>query len=298
MGSLENKRVLVTGGMGYLGAFLVKALQREKAIVFVLDKNVKPSAQAFKVDITNAKEVKNAITKIKPDLIYHLAATLNRERNFDNFETIQKINHLGTFNLLEALKEIPYQNFIFTSTSEIYGSNKAPFHEGQIPDPASPYSLTKVYSENLLNTYSKTYNKNFTIMRLFNFFGKNMPTQFFIPQLIESLKTKESFDMTKGEQIRDFLYVEDVISALLLAAKKQENKRQTYNVCSGEGVTLKQLVKTIGEVLESNCVINFGALPYRENEIWNMVGDNSKIKKELNFTVQYNLKQAIQEVVG
>ena len=295
--NLEGKRILVTGGNGYLGRFLVEALKKQKANVFILDKNVITSENTFQVDITIKEEVKEAINKIQPEIIVHLAAILNRERNFDNFELSNNINHLGTYNLLEALKNIPYQNFIFTSTSEIYGDNKAPFHEQQLPDAASPYSLTKVYSENLINTFSKLYDKKFTILRLFNFFGKNMPAAFFIPQLIESLKTKESFDMTKGEQIRDFLYVDDVVSALILSAKQAEPKNETFNVCSNTGVSLKELVKTIQKVLQSDCKISFGALPYRNNEVWNMVGDNSKIQRALNFTPKYNIEEAIKEVL-
>ncbi len=262
-----------------------------------MDKNIEASENTFKVDITKKEEVAETINKIKPEVIFHLAAILNRERNFDNFELSNNINHLGTYNILEALKNISYQNFIFTSTSEIYGDNLAPFHEQQIPDAVSPYSLTKVYSENLIKTFSKLNDKNFTILRLFNFFGKNMPPEFFIPQLIDSLKTKESFDMTKGEQIRDFLYVDDVVSALILSTRQTNPKNEIYNVCSNTGVSLKELVKTIQKVLKSECKINFGALPYRNSEVWNMVGDNSKIKKELAFKPKYNIEEAVREVL-
>jgi len=295
--SLEGKRVLVTGGNGYLGQFLVKALIKAKATVFVLDKNVETSKTSFKVDITKKREVEEVVNKIKPEIIFHLAAILNRERNFDHFELSNNINHLGTYNLLEALKNIPYQNFIFTSTSEIYGDNKAPFHEGQLPDAVSPYSLTKVYSENLIQTFSKLNNKKFTILRLFNFFGENMPSEFFIPQLINSLKTKGSFEMTKGEQIRDFLYIDDVVSALILSAKQSNPNNDVYNICSNTGVTLKQLAQTIKKVLKSDCKINFGALPYRTSEVWNMVGDNSKIKEAFGFTPKYNIEEALKKMI-
>ena len=295
--NLENKKILVTGGNGYLGSFLVKALKKENAEVFIIDRNTNFLGEGILVDITNEEDVNNAVQKIQPDIIFHLAATLNRERNFNNFETIDKINHLGTFYLLNALKNVDYENFIFISSSEIYGDNKAPFHENQIPDPASPYSLTKVYSENLINTFSKIYNKKFTILRLFNFFGKDMPKQFFIPQMIDALKTKESFEMTEGEQNRDFLYIDDVVNGMILSAKNKEYKNEIYNLCSGKAVSLKELVTTIKEQLKSNCKINFGALPYRENEVWNMLGDNSKIKKQLGFEVKYNLGKAIKEII-
>ena len=294
---LHNQKVLVTGGNGYLGKFLVKALQNEGAEVFVLDMNVEENSHRFKTDITDKNQVKSVVNKIQPDIVFHLAALLHRERNFDNFALVDKVNHQGTFNLLKALKDIPYKNFIFTSTSEIYGDNQPPFNEAQLPDPVSPYSLTKVYSENLIRTFSKLYQKNYTILRLFNFYGEKMPQQFFIPQLIQALQNQDHFDMTEGEQTRDFLYVEDVVNGLILSAKNDKSKQQTFNLCSGEAVSLKTLVQTIKQQLNSNCKINFGALPYRDNEVWNMLGDNSKIKEQLSFKIKYSLSEGIKRMI-
>jgi UDP-glucose 4-epimerase len=293
---LHNQKILVTGGNGYLGKFLVKALQNEGAEVFVVDKNIEASEHHFALDITDRNRVNTVVQQIQPDIVFHLAALLHRERNFDHFDLLDQVNHQGTFNLLMALKDLPYKNFIFTGTSEIYGDNKAPFTETQLPDPVSPYSLTKVYSENLIRTFSKLYQKNYTIVRLFNFYGENMPKQFFIPQLIHALQNQDHFDMTLGEQNRDFLYVKDVVNGLILAAKNTEYKQQTYNLCSGKAVSLRQLVETIKTQLDSHCVINFGALPYRKNEVWNMLGDNTKIKKQLGFAVKYSLEEGIKEL--
>ncbi len=295
---LHNKRILVTGGKGYLGQFLVKSLENQGAKVFILDKNITESEYHFSIDITDAKQVHQAVQKIRPEIIFHLAALLHRERNFDQYPLIDRVNHLGTYHLLHALQDIPYDNFIFTSTSEIYGNNEPPFAETQLPDPASPYSLSKANSENLIRTFSKTYQKNYTIVRLFNFFGEQMPQQFFIPQLIKALQNKDSFDMTLGEQNRDFLYIDDVVNGLILCAKNLSYQQQTYNVCSGKSVSLKELVQTVKNELNSSCTIHFGAIPYRDNEVWNMLGDNTKIQKQLGFTVHYSLEEGIRKVIN
>lgn len=209
-----------------------------------------------------------------------------------------KVNYYGTLHLLQALKEVPYENFVFTSTSEIYGSNTPPFQEDQLPAPASPYSLSKICSEQLVQTFSRTYQTNHTILRLFNFFGKDMPEAFFIPQLIRSLRSDPVFNMTEGEQARDFLHVDDVIRALLLAGSKSEACGQVFNVCSGESVTLRELVLLFQEKIASTCRIEFGALPYRENEIWNMVGSPERIRKMLGFTPELTLEQAIEKTLN
>ena len=295
---LEGKRVLVTGGCGYLGKHLVKALENEQAIVFIIDRVEHTADQYYNVDITNRKDIDEAIRKIQPEIVFHLAASLVRDRNFDRFDHINNVNHNGTLNLLLALKDIPYHNFIFTSTSEIYGSNIPPFNEEQIPQAASPYSLTKIYAEQLINNFSTIYNKPFTILRLFNFFGKDMPSGFFIPQLIESFKNSSTFEMTEGEQKRDFLYVDDVVNAMILSAEQNSVQNEIFNVCSGTAVSLKQLATEINIKVNSGCKIKFGALPYRENEVWNMVGNNTKIKDLLGFKVKYELKEAINKLIN
>jgi UDP-glucose 4-epimerase len=247
----------------------------------------------YLVDITNREKVVEAIDKIKPDIIYHLAASLNRVQDFNHFDKVNAINHQGTYNLLWALKELPYQNFIFTSTSEIYGDNSPPFHEQQIPNPISPYSLTKLYGEHLIQTFSHIHSKNYTILRLFNFYGKDMPPNFFIPQLIKALKNNKEFEMTEGEQKRDFLYIDDVIEALLLSAKNDDGYREIMNVCNGNAVTIKQLAEETKNKLNSDCKIKFGAIPYRNKEVWNMVGDNRKIKEKLGFEPKFDLEKGI-----
>ena len=294
---LTKKRILVTGGNGYLGRHLTAALTRAGAVVYVMDKyGDDHTPRHFILDITDRKAVEDAVREIQPEIVFHLAASLNRERVFDRFDETNAINTGGTLNLLLALKEVDYEHFIFTGTSEVYGGNVAPFTENQLPDPASPYSLTKIYAELLIKTFSKTYGKKYTVLRLFNFFGKNMSPQFFIPQMIETFRKNETFNMTKGEQKRDFLYVDDVIKAMVLSAR-HGGKNDVFNVCSGKGVSLKELALEIKNTLGSTSEINFGALPYRENEVWNMTGDNTKIQREFGFVPEYDLRSGIKAVI-
>jgi nucleoside-diphosphate-sugar epimerase len=297
MGKLAGKRVLVTGGNGYLGSHLVAALKRAGANVFVMSRKGSKGKNGFKVDITNQAKVHLAVQDIKPQLIYHLAATLNRNRDFKEHDDIMQVNYFGTVNLLRALQGSVYENFIFASTSEVYGSNAAPFNETQLPDPPSPYSLSKFFAETAIRTFSELQDRNYTVLRLFNFFGRNMPVEFFIPQLLHSLKYGNIFKMTKGEQARDFLYVEDVVQALLLAGIKANARNEIFNVCSSRSVTLRKLVMEFQKRLKSNCKINFGALPYRKSEVWNMTGSNKKINAALGFRPQYNLKAAINQLI-
>jgi UDP-glucose 4-epimerase len=293
-----GKRVLVTGGQGYLGKRLADALGSKGAEVHAVDIRGRGEEREIVADITDPGSLHDKLKDLHPEVVFHLAASLNRDRDFVVHDPVMKVNYYGTLHLLQALKEVPYENFVFTSTSEIYGSNTPPFQEDQLPAPASPYSLSKICSEQLVQTFSRTYQKNHTILRLFNFFGKDMPEAFFIPQLIRSLRSDPVFKMTEGEQARDFLHVDDVIRALLLAGSKSEARGQIFNVCSGESVTLRELVLLFQEKIASTCPIEFGALPYRENEIWNMVGNPDRIRKMLGFTPELTLEQAIEKTLN
>lgn len=294
---LKNKKIVVIGGNGYLGRFLVNALKENEATVFVISRNCKPSDSQFKVDITNFDETYKVIQKIKPDIVYHLAANISRNRDFSIYEEMAAVNVQGTLNVLRSLEAID-AHFIFTSSSEIYGNNFSPFHENQIPKPVSPYSLTKINAEILIETYCNNHNKKFTNLRVFNFYGENMPEEFFIPQMINSLKKGEDFLMTKGEQVRDFLYVGDVVSALILTAKNQNSLGQTMNVCSGKGTKLSQLATAVNTTIKSEAKIILGAIPYRDNEVWEMIGDQSKIKKIINFIPKFSIEKGIEIVIN
>lgn len=291
--NLSRKKVLVTGGNGYLGRKLIDRSILEEAKVFSLDlhdTSLNEKVSYFKVDLRNKNKLIRIIQKIKPSIIYHLAASLDRTRDFTNTERIFEINLFGTINLLNALKEINYEKLIFTSTSEVYGGTKAkpPFKEEDNFVPASPYSLSKYYAEMAIRSFSELYHKKFIILRLFNFYGEGMSSQFFLPQLIEKLTNGENFNMTMGEQIRDFIHIDDVLRAMLLATDINVYN-EVFNVCNGTGISIRDLALKIKEILKSNSQINFGAIPYRKNEVWDMIGDNSRILEKLGFKIEKDL---------
>lgn len=295
--SLQNKRILVVGGNGYLGSFLVKALKNENTQVFIISNNCEETDTSFVTDITNFEETYKVIQKIKPDVVYHLAASISRNRDFSIYEKMATVNIQGTLNVLKSIENID-AHFIFTSTSEVYGNNNSPFHESQVPKPVSPYSLTKISAELSIQTYCNQYNKKFTNLRVFNFYGEHMPESFFIPQMIKSLKRGEDFNMTKGEQIRDFLYVGDVVDALVLTAKTTASYGETMNVCSGKGTQLRELAEAVNKTMNTEAKIVLGAIPYRDSEVWEMIGDQSKIKKITNFKPKTSIEEGIEIVIN
>ena len=286
MKSLFNKtNILITGGGGYLGSKLAEKLVNYNPDIFLLDINFNTlskqlcdkykNVHIYECDITDKEQLSNTCNDIKPIIIYHFAALLERNRDFSYFKKLYKVNVEGTFNLLEALSSMDYLKFMFSSSSEVYGNiNNVPFSENQIPLPASPYSLTKLMAEELIKTYSNIKKKPYTIMRLFNFYGEDMPENFFYSQLINALKNNNEFKMTGGEQIRDFLSIEKVLDYIIKLSETDKSDQIIVNICSGLGIKLKDFAIEIAKNMNKEYLLKIGDLKYRDNEVWNMVGSN------------------------
>mgnify|MGYP001287311654 CR=1 FL=1 len=292
--NLKGKKILVTGGNGYLGRKIIDRLISLNATVFSIDieHNIKnPNISSFNVDLLDHNKLNEAISEINPSIIFHLAALLDRSRDFFEADKLIEVNFKGTINLLNSLQSCNYENFIFSSTSEVYevksGNNTLLVEDDSIV-PNSPYSLSKYCAEKAIEVYSKTYLKNFTILRLFNFFGLGMSEDFFLTELVNKLLNNENFDMTFGEQKRDYLNVNDIINGMLLATNKKAYNK-IFNLCSGQGNKIKDIALYLQNNINSKSEINFGALPYRKNEVWEMVGDNHKIRIELGFSPNLEL---------
>lgn len=292
LNSIEGKRILITGGGGYLGSMLADKLKKTKTTVYLTDlsfsSEIKEKFKDFSnlnfltANLTVYEQISEACKIAKPDIIFHFGALLDRERDFKLYDNLYNVNVKGALNLLNALLPFSYTHFIFSSSSEVYGSkNKSPFNENQIPAPSSPYSLTKLMAENMIKTFSEIYKKPFTIIRIFNFYGPGMPENFFISQLETSIKNNKEFKMTYGEQIRDFIEISDLVNIIIKLINCPIDK-EVINICTGNGVKIKDLAINIARKYNKEHLLQIGALPYRENEIWEMVGDNEKLKKMLN----------------
>jgi len=284
----NNKRILITGGGGYLGSKLAEKISESTAEIFLLDIafneisaaliNKHKKVEKLLVNLTDFSELKDACQESKPDIIFHFGAVINRERDFSLYDNLYEINVKGTFNLLKCLEKVDYKSFYFASTGEVYGTkNTSPFSEDMMPAPVSPYSCTKLMAENLISTYSSIQRKPFTILRMFLFYGPSMPRNFFISQLEFALNNDEEFKMTKGEQRRDFLHIDILINYLLQITATELSNNEIINVCSGKSTEIRQLALEFAKSINKEHLLKIGTLPYRSNEIWDMYGNNQKL---------------------
>lgn len=282
-----GSRVMITGGGGYIGSKVAEQLASRGIQVFAVDRAFNTFSQSLagkyqnvllqSCDLTDESAVAEICSQIKPDYIFHMAALLNRDRDFSVFPKLFDVNVKGTLNVLSGLKHIPYKGFFFASTGEVYGyKHPVPFSEEVIPEPVSPYSLTKVMAENLIKTFSDINQKPYTIFRIFNFFGPDIPESTIVGQLLQCLRNGTVFKMTKGEQARDYLYIDDLVNALVSVSAAQLPQTDIFNICSGKGTRIKDLVEAFTKASGNKLVVD-DSLPYRENEVWEMIGSVAKL---------------------
>ena len=263
------KKIIVTGGSGFIGSNLVNYLIKKKYFVVNIDKLTYSSNQYFskirnkknykffKLDINKKNELIKIIKKFKPAAVFNLAAETHVDRSIDGPKEFIHTNINGTFNLLESLRYLQKKRIrpklIHISTDEVYGDIKGNFRsdENYKYEPSSPYSATKAGADHLVKSYVRTYNLNAVISNCCNNYGPYQFPEKLIPKMIANiLNNKELPIYAKGKNSREWIHVEDHCEALLrlyLKGKTGEN----YNIGSGKNLRNIDLVKKILKIFKS-----------------------------------------------
>lgn len=272
-------KILITGGAGYLGTMLGEYYSNKGYQIYSIDlkKNTNSNIHSHIVDLCNSEQVNNILSSVKPEIVIHAAAKLDRTQNFKSFDEFIQTNLLATNNVLSAVNLIPnVKRFAYISTSEVYGLNiMENLSENMKVTPKSPYGISKYFAEKLIESRINS-NKEYQILRLFNFFGKGMPQGFYISDLISSLALNKTFNMTLGNQYRDFLLIDEAV-AYIDSILFSNITNQTINICSGSGTQIKAIAQILSQYFNKENLISLGSIATRTNEIQRMIGDNTKL---------------------
>jgi UDP-glucose 4-epimerase len=286
MNNLKNKKILVTGGAGFIGSHLTHRLIGLGAKVSVtvkynsiidcprLVKNWE-KINIIEADLRNTDSV-SVFKNLKFDIVFHLAAYNHVGDSFKHGLENVNSNLISTMNLLDHGPK--FKKFIHMGTSEIYGiQKKLPFNIKEKPNPMSPYGVTKYASELFALLKSKHTNINLLCLRPFNTFGPFQSEKAIIPEIIIKCLQNKEIKTTEGKQTREFNYVDNIIDGILLVNEKIKHSLDPINIGSNNPVSIKNLVKKIHLYSKSNSKLKIGALKYRPNEIWNMQANNKFI---------------------
>ena len=305
MEELENKRIMVTGGAGFIGYHLCRKLAEIGSNVTVYDnlssgklQNVKdvPKAKFTKGDILDLKKLRNAE---KVDIIYHLAAQVvvpySMENPTEDFET----NARGTLNVLEKARKDD-SRLIFASSAAVYGNpTKLPTPETYGFHPFSCYGLSKVVGEQYCEMYATQYGLDVTTFRFANVYGSRCHGVIndFLDKIAKNPNKLEIIGT--GQQSRDFVHVSDVVEALQGAALDKNTFNQTYNIGFGKTTKIIDLAKMMLRILnlleKTNITTTNVSWQGDINTIW---FDITKAKKELKWTPKITLNEHIKKMIA
>lgn len=297
------RKVLVTGGAGFIGSHLVDRLIKEGHKVVVVDnlssgkkENLNPRAKFYKIDICSPK-ISQIFKKEKPQVVFHYAAQIDVRKSLEEPADDAKINILGTLCLLGNCQKFKVKKFIFASSVGVYGEPKTlPVRENHPLNPIAPYSIGKLAIEKYLKFY-QAQGFNSVILRYANVYGPRQNSSgeggvvaIFINKI---LKGEKPVIFSSGLQTRDFLYIDDGVEAAVLALKAPAGF--IYNVGTNKEITVNNLLNLISKIL--NKKIRPIYKPLRQGEIIKSRIDYSKIKKELNWKPKYGLEKGLKKTI-
>lgn len=303
---MEKLKILITGGAGFIGSNIADYWTKQNAEVIVLDnlrtgkvENISHNNQIKFINesITNSDLVFSIMDNV--DYIFHLAALVSVPESIINpFECVE-INVKGLLNILEAAKEKKVKKIVFSSSAAVYGDNPiSPKTTDLVLSPKSPYGITKLDGEYYLQAYLENFELNFIALRYFNVFGPrqdpNSQYAAAIPIFInKALKDEDIIIYGDGEQTRDFIFIDDVVNANILAAQASVNG--VYNVARGEAISINDIVYSIIKITNSKSKIIHKDT--RSGDIKHSLASIDKTKNDLNFCPAISLEEGLKKTI-
>jgi UDP-glucuronate 4-epimerase len=309
-----QKHYVVTGGAGFIGSQVIKELLKDDTIKITCLDNFDPfykrqlkllnlaefekSHNFFLLDIdlskVSLKQLHDAITQ-PVDVIIHLAAKAGVRPSIADPLAYEETNILGTQTLLDFAVQKKVKKFVFASSSSVYGINENfPWKEDELLMPISPYAMTKLSGEMAGHVYHKLYQLPFIALRFFTVYGPGQRPDLAIHRFTKAIMQDEPITVFgDGTTSRDYTYVDDTVQGVLSAINYNETAFEIINLGNNYGVSLKDLIAAIEEVVGKKAIIN--QQPEQPGDVPRTFADISKAKRLLNYQPKTELKDGLKK---
>lgn len=307
------KHYIVTGGAGFIGSNLIRALFQNNAGVFItcidnfdtfypekikqlniLDFKENPNFHFLQLDIstTSPDEICSHITK-PVDAIIHIAAKAGVRPSTLNPMAYQQVNVVGTQNMLDFAQRKNIKQFVFASSSSVYGiNNHYPWKEEEQLMPISPYASTKQAGEMLGHVYNQLHGIRFIALRFFTVYGPAQRPDLAIHKFFKAILTKMPITMYgDGSTSRDYTFVDDIVQGVIAALDYNKSGYEIINLGNNYAVSLKDLIKEIEEITGMKATVEL--LPEQPGDVRKTFADITKARRLLNYNPQTTLKQGL-----
>jgi len=310
--SHKYSKILVAGGAGFIGSHIVDRLLREDVEVYALDnlytgrtKNIahnkeNPRFHFVRGDVRNLELVRRVVKDV--EAVFNEAAVVSVPRSVEDPILANEVNVNGTLNLLKASLDSNVKRFVQASSASVYGDSKTlPLHEGLAARPISPYAVSELAAENYAKAFHRTYGIETVCLRYFNVYGPRQTYSrysgvitIFVNKL---LRNEPPIIFGDGEQTRDFVSVEDVLQANMLAIERKQAVGGVFNVATGVSTSINGLVKTLQEIVGKT-----NLKPIHEDsrlgDIRHSYASIEKARKALGYEPQVPLREGLAELVA
>jgi nucleoside-diphosphate-sugar epimerase len=277
----SSEKILVTGGAGFIGQHLLRALvaaghhptalTRDAGKVEKLSPDLRAQVRWVALDLSDGAAVRDLINAERPATLFHLAGTRGVGHEAGAAALCEEINVRATLDLLRSTKGAGVERVVMTGSADEYGRRAGQLRESQPLQPVSAYGISKAKATRLARALYETENCPVVILRPFTVYGQQQPRGMFVAEAIECAVGGQPFRMSEGLQRRDLVYVSDVVRALMLAASAPEIEGEVINIGSGHALRLLDVARLIWKLSESSAPLLVGerpATPFETHDTW------------------------------
>jgi len=300
---MNTKKILVTGGTGFIGANLIRKLTdrgfdttlilRKESNLWRI-KDVLKKVRVLEVDLLNKNKLLKEVDKIKPNIVYHLAA-YGAYSYQDDAEKILSTNIFGTLNLLNSCNNTDLNLFVNTGSSSEYGFKEKPMKETDLLEPNSYYATAKAAQTHLCNYYYKNFNLPVVTLRPFSVYGPYEEPGRLIPNIMKSFYQKTELKMVSKSIVRDFIYIDDYIDLCLKIENLKKYPGQIFNVGSGFQTNFSNLLDIFKKVVKTEGKITWETNKGKSWDTKSWRADITKTSKLIEFKPRNSIEQGLQK---